>query len=1106
MGDKDQFSAELQELRERAEWRLTPNGKRDIERMSIEDIAKVLHELETRQIELALQNKELQRTHGQLIETSDQYTHLPEQKQAEKALRESKSFLRGLINAIPDPVLLKDPEGVFLACNSAFAHLYGVKETEVCGKTDYDFVDKDAADFFRANDRKAIAVGASINEEHLIFTDGSYEGDYEVLKSPMRDLEGNLIGVLGIARDITDRKRAEAMAQESESRLREAQRMAQLGSWKWDIKTGDVEWSDELFNIFHLDPKEFTPKIDSILALSPWPEDHERNNELIKRATENHEQGSYEQRFLLPDKSIGYYFSTFRGIYDDDGALVSMIGTAQDITERKRAEQALRESEERYRELFESSRDAIMTIAPPSWKFTSANASAVKMFRAQNEADLMTYGPLELSPEKQPDGRASSDMAPGILETAMREGSVFFEWNQRRIDGEEFSATVLLSRVGSGEGAFLQATVRDVTERKQAEAAVAQEQKRLKFIFEALPVGICLNRIHGDGSVFHLINEAHLQIAGIRREEDEPEIWRQITHPDDRDQRQFFLKQMDEGEISSFSMDKRYVHPDGRNIWVEFTAQRRKLDNGGYEDLCTVVDITERKRAEALVRASESRLRDAQRISHLGDWELDLETAMFTFSEEMNRLCERDPMAGPCPLAEAMELFFEQDAVAARQYMQRAVETGEGWEHEHRACLPSGREAWFRGTGKAVKDNSGKVVRLQGTSQDITERKEAEAERQRLERQLREGQRLASIGVLAGGIGHEFNNILQTITGYCEIMLMEIEAQSTHRQTILEIEAAASHAGELTRELLAFSRQGSLECEVVDLSGVLRDGESLLLQALDETTHLKLELDPQLKPVFADAAHIREVVMNLVANARDAMSDGGTVTLSTMNRTITEEDLPGLSNAKAGSFACFSVADTGCGMNREQLAHMFDPFYTTKPVGKGSGLGLATVYGIVQEHNGWVSVASEPGQGSVFTVFLPVLSGDIGDGLPEAKGLTQRKILLVTADVMTGEILQGLGYAVTLVETAQAAEDVFARKNGAFDLLFMDVMLPDGNGIDLADALLERSPGLPVLLFCDCTDKAVNNGRITTSGYRYIKKPFSLNHLMDAFEQGFKAG
>ncbi len=1107
MGDKDQFSAELQELRERAERRLTPNGKRDIEQMSIEDIAKVLHELETRQIELELQNKELQRTHGQLTETCDQYTHHPEQKQAEKALRESTSFFCGLINAIPGPVLLKDPEGVFLACNSAFAHLYGVKEAEVCGKTDYDFVDKEKADFFRANDRKAIAVGASMNEEHLVFTDGSYEGDYEVLKSPMLDLEGNLIGVLGIARDITDRKRAEAMALESESRLREAQRMAQLGSWKWDIKTGDVEWSDELFNIFHLDPKEFTPKIDSILALSPWPEDHERNNELIKRATENHEQGSYEQRFLLPDKSIGYYFSTFRGIYDDDGVLVSMIGTAQDITERKRAEQALRESESRYRLLMEHATDVIWVVDAESLTYVYISPSVERVLGFTDKEWIGRTVSEAVTPASLEQIQATT---PVRIERMMRGDSTTFTDEIEMIHkaGHTVWTEIHMHFVVNPNTSRIEATgiLRDITERKRAEEALAAEQRLLTSLIESSPDSIYFKDRQ---SRFLRINKALAEKI-------------QVQSPDDalgKTDFDFFGKDHgpqayeDEQHLIAtgeplIDMEEREDWPDGRVTWVSSTKMPMRDNEGRIVGLMGISrDITERKEAEVALRDSERRFRTLFEGAAEGIAIADVESRTLGYvnpaicemlgytAEELTGMGVQDIHP-----AEDLPAVFAAFEAQARGEQQLAPDI---------PCLRKDGTVLIADINTAPVELDGQLC-LVAFFTDVTERKEAEAERQRLERQLRERQRLASVGVLASGIGHEFNNILQAITGYCEIMLMEMEAQSTQRQNILEIKTAAYHAGELARELLAFSRQGPLECEVVDLNEVLRDSEPLLLQALDETTPLKLELDPQLKPIFADAAHIRKVVMNLVVNARDSMPDGGAVTLSTMNWTITKEELPELPNAKAGSFACFSVEDTGCGMNREQLAHIFDPFYTTKPVGQGTGLGLAVVYGMVQEHDGWMSVASEPGRGSVFTVFLPVQSGDIGNGLPEAKGPARREILLVADDAivqsLAEETLMGMGYEVTLVETAQAAKEVFTRKNGAFDLLFMDVMLPDGNGIDLADALLERSPGLPVLLFSDCSDEEVNIGRITTSGYRCIKKPFGLKHFLAVIEQAFTAG
>jgi PAS domain S-box-containing protein len=315
---------------------------------------------------------------------------ITDRKRAEEALSNSEGRLHTLVQTIPDLIWLKDKDGVYLSCNTMFERFFGAGEADIVGKTDYDFVARELADSFREHDRKAMTAGKpTSNEEWITFADDGHRALLETIKTPMYDARGTLIGVLGIGRDITERKRAEDSLRESEKRLREAQKMAHLGFWYWDVKTGDVEWSEEVFNIFCLDPKEFTPHIDSILALSPWPEDHQRDQELINRAIETHDQGFYEQKFLRPDQSIGYYYSTFQGNYDENGDLFSIVGTVLDITERKQAEDDLKQAEERYRSIFENAQEGIFQTTNEG-RYLAANQALATVLGYDSPEDLMT--------------------------------------------------------------------------------------------------------------------------------------------------------------------------------------------------------------------------------------------------------------------------------------------------------------------------------------------------------------------------------------------------------------------------------------------------------------------------------------------------------------------------------------------------------------------------------------------------------------------------------------------------------------------------------------------------------------------------------------------
>ncbi|MEN7973076.1 MAG: PAS domain S-box protein [Verrucomicrobiota bacterium] len=401
-----------------------------------------------------------------------------------------------------------------------------------------------------------------------------------------------------------------------------------------------------------------------------------------------------------------------------------------------------------------------------------------------------------------------------------------------------------------------------------------------------------------------------------------------------------------------------------------------------------------------------------------------------------------------------------------------------------------------------VRDSHGNVVNYVAIKMDITNMLV-------LEERYRQAQKMESIGRLAGGVAHDFNNILQVISGFCALLLAGLEPRSTQQKDALEIQEAVRHAGSLTRQLLAFSRKQSTEYKMLDLNTILSSAKKMLLQTLDDRFHLEFKLGDGLMPTYADETQILQVTMNLVVNARDAMSAGGHITISTRNVEIAGKDLSFIPNSRIGKFVCLSVLDAGKGISEDQLPSLFDPFYSTKQPGMGTGLGLSVVYGIVKDHQGWINVDSTLGHGSSFQVFLPTGERVRAEPGPRGQGgsasLPGKRILFVEGDPvirdLTGEILQGAGYAVSSVENLQMAEEVFNQKRGGFELLFSDMTLPDGNGVELADSLLGRESDLQVLLFGGHSREHADVVRIKEKGFTYLQKPFNLNRLLSIVHQ-----
>ena len=376
------------------------------------------------------------------------------------------------------------------------------------------------------------------------------------------------------------------------------------------------------------------------------------------------------------------------------------------------------------------------------------------------------------------------------------------------------------------------------------------------------------------------------------------------------------------------------------------------------------------------------------------------------------------------------------------------------------------------------------------------------SDRKRLEDQLRQAQKMEAIGRLAGGLAHDFNNLLGVVIGYCDLLFRKLPPDLPERAEILEIRQAAEGASGLTRQLLAFSRRQVLEPRVLDFNTIVRRAERMLKPLLGDDVSLKIQLGSDIPMVLADAGQIDQVLMNLAVNSRDAMPHGGTLTIETGVVRFDETSVPALPGARPGEFATLAVTDTGTGMDAETIAHIFEPFFTTKEVGKGTGLGLATVYGIVQQSSGFISVSSTPEVGTTFRVHLPETTAAIPEPQPVAAPASAPQgggtILVVEDSAQLRELFRDVlelhGYKVLDAPNGRAAVDVAAAYPETIDLLLTDVIMPEMNGRQLADRLLATRPGIKVMFASGYSaDDLVRHG--VEAGMAYMQKPFSPESL-----------
>jgi two-component system cell cycle sensor histidine kinase/response regulator CckA len=408
-----------------------------------------------------------------------------------------------------------------------------------------------------------------------------------------------------------------------------------------------------------------------------------------------------------------------------------------------------------------------------------------------------------------------------------------------------------------------------------------------------------------------------------------------------------------------------------------------------------------------------------------------------------------------------------------------------------------------------LRDREGNIIGGMSLALDITDKKRAEQERAELETKLRHSQKLEAVGQLAGGIAHDFNNILTAILGNAELAISQLRKappaeKSSLLQKIRHIEQSALRAADLTKQLLAFSRNQVTEPEILDLNKTLYEAEKMLRRLITESIRLTTFLAPDLWSVYADAGQIYQVIVNLVVNARDAMSVGGELTIETANVMLDSSYVSRHPDAHPGPHVMLTVSDTGSGMDGEIIQHIFEPFFTTKMAGHGTGMGLATVYGIVRQTGGHIAVSSAPGRGSTFTVYMPAVQ-DLGRmehiQHPEEETRRGRETILVCEDdrdvlQLAVHILRDAGYTVLGAGNGAHALRIAAEHAGTIALLVTDVVMPEMNGKQLAESLSTRIPGLRTLFISGYTADIIASHGVTDEDTEFLGKPFKRQRLL----------
>ena len=866
-----------------------------------------------------------------------------------------------------------------------------------------------------------------------------------------------------------------------------------------------------------------------------------------ERGFERRRRGAAEQqefRFRRKDGEDLWTIVSTNAMFDASGRFVGALGMVADITERKRAEDALRESEERYRLLVELSPDAV-TIACDE-RLVFVNAAGVKLFGAARAEELIGRPVWDLV---HPDYK---EMVSGRIRNTVegREISPLVEQRLVRLDGEVVDVNVT-SIPSSYQGRpAVQAIIRDITESKRAEAA----RSWLAAIVESSEDAIIGKTL--DGTITSWNGGAE-KLYGYPAEE---VVGRHISlhvPPERLDEVAGILESIRQGRSVSVYETVR-VKKGGEAIHVSLTVSPIRDGAGNITGASAVArDITERKRAaEALREADQRAIREYERLLEriaslaqtlgtardlmtiyraLADFTVAsmscsaLFLSLYEEAEAMRRVVylwygggERDPSElGALPVG---------DGPAGRAIKTGSIVVQDDYEGalRGRSVVASGFDDDPRAPQSAliapmtIMGRTVGTVEVQSydpsayTSEHLTAMRLAanlaagaienvrllEQERESAA-QLQQSQKMEAVGRLAGGVAHDFNNLLTAITGYSDLSLRRLKPEDPLHRNIEEIKRAAFRAADLTHQLLAFSRKQVLQPRVLDLRAVISEMEKMLRRLIGEDIELRYDLNASLGRVKADPGQLQQVLLNLAVNARDAMPGGGKLTIQAANTYLDKEYAGKHVAVVPGRYVMLAVSDNGCGMDEATRARIFEPFFTTKQQGKGTGLGLSTVYGIVKQSQGNIWVYSEVGQGTTFKIYLPRVDQEAeplrAAERVEALAEGTETILLVEDDALVRGIARTIlcqaGYTVLDAADGESALRICRRHEGTIHLALTDVVMPGMSGRVVADRLKGLRPGLSVLFMSGYTQEAIVHHGVLNEGVNFLEKPFTPDAL-----------
>ncbi len=1003
------------------------------------------------------------------------------------ALRYSESHLRSVLQAAPVGIGVAT-DRIIQQGNFSLSVLTGYALDRLVGQSSR-LLYADEEEFERVGrekDAQLQARGLGVIETHWRHNNGEIR-DILLSFSPVepKDLSR---GVVFAAQDITERRKAEEALRENAIRHRLIIETAAEGFWMLNLARETIEVNAALCQMLGYTREE-------MLGRHPGEFADERNQRIFQEQmarieTMPHRQ--YEIELRCKDGSpLPLFFQATT--YFENGAPQLCFAFVTDLREHQRMAAALRLELQRSKNYLDTV-EVILLALDREGRITLINRKGCELLGCE-ATDLLGLSWFEHCLPMPESMEESYPMFQQMMAGHMEAGE-YFENHIYTRDGRRrliaWHNSLLYDESGQVSGCL--GAGEDITEQRQLERELRESSTRFRRLVQSTPVPMCHVSRAGD---ITYINDRFSKIFGWTIE-DIPTMaacWPK-TFPDPLHRERVITAW--NSAVKQAARERSDINAGEFQVTCKNGAIRQVevagiLLNDGI--LLTFTDMTERRRAEEESRRLYLAVEQSSSSVVITDTEGNVQYVNHAFETASGY--NRSEILDKTP--QLLKISSDRQNDDFYQHLWQTISSGRTWEGRLVNRRKDGTLYTDEGSISPVRDPHGNIVNYVAVMHDITKELRLHAEQENLRDQLQQAQKLESVGRLAGGVAHDFNNKLGVILGYVDIALMNKKTDTKLRRSLEEIRSAAEQSAALTRQLLAFARRQTINPKVLDLNETVASMLKILRRLIGEDIKLSWKPGPELWSLLLDPAQVDQILANLAVNARDAIGGLGRLTIETANRTIDHEYCANHPEAEPGDYVQLTVSDTGSGISDDVMQHIFEPFFTTKPVGSGTGLGLATIFGIVKQNRGFINVTSEPGSGSSFSISLPRHLGEPPQEtnpveIPASPHGIETILLVEDESSMldlSRNMLEGLGYTVMATDSPYKALRLAREHTGAINLLITDVVMPGMNGRQLADRILALRPGIQYFFISGYTADVIAERGVLDEGVQFLQKPFS---------------